>query len=484
MSSAEKPLYISIHDEDSSGSHVGRSSSPPASPSRGAASWPKNAGGSTSPLGFVCSRWTRILLALMIAFMVFLLFVQQNSLDFNNNNYNVSPDGNAGNPNDGGSGGDNNNGGEKKKESKPFYFPPLRQPPPPPAVKKPRIFDIITFNDELSVLDIRLNELNDVVDVFVVIEAAWTFSGHTKPLTYKANEALFAKFRHKIIHVVLPPITKEELETNSPQMGQSWTMEKYTRDMGLSMGLDIYKPDEGDWIILSDLDEIPRPKILQAMKDQDVKTEYGALFAERNRSPKKSGGDIFRFECKFYYYSYEFHHLNGDWVGPVVVRYREANSPVFTSSDKAQEGQNGLLRKLATENWRYAGGQMRAARYDNNAVWVPNAGWHCTWCFSTISAVLSKVEAYSHLEHNQAQFKTRKWILNQFSKGLDLFDRQSEKYEHITNNQDLPAYVKANQEKFSYMLHRWEKPDAGFTDVDPRNPLLEEDKKEQLPDGA
>ena len=174
--------------------------------------------------------------------------------------------------------------------------------------------------------------------------------------------------------------------------------------------------------------------------------------------------------------------MDGDWVGPVVVRFREPNSPVFTSNDKAAEGQNELMRKLSGDNWRYAGSMMRAARYDNNAQWVGNAGWHCTWCFSTISAVLSKVEAYSHLEHNQEQFKTRKWILNQFSKGLDLFDRQSEKYEHIVNNQDLPAYIKANQEKFSYMLNRWEKPDAGFTDVDPRNPLLEE--KNEVPDGA
>ncbi|KAG0319943.1 hypothetical protein BGZ99_004825 [Dissophora globulifera] len=346
---------------------------------------------------------------------------------------------------------------------------------------QPRIFDIILLNDELSVLDIRLNELDSVVDMFVIVEATTTFTGIPKTLHYQTHQRDFARFWHKIIHVVLSPPTDDEIQQDNLDINNPWEMEKRSRDKGLATALNIYRPEEGDWILLSDLDEIPRPSVLKAMKEQDTSTSLGAIFADQHRS-QNSGGDLFRLETRFYYYSYEFRHRNSDWVGPVVVRYREADSPALVTNgrsdlDRNQVSQIGVIQSMIESNWKTAGSKMRDARNSNYATYISDAGWHCTWCFSTVSAVISKVTAYSHREHNQGQFKELSWILDRFSKGLDLFDRENENYDYVSDENDVPAYIAANREKFSYMLHRWEQPNAGFTDLEPDNPEVVARKK-------
>ncbi|KAF9969310.1 hypothetical protein BGZ65_012050, partial [Modicella reniformis] len=70
-------------------------------------------------------------------------------------------------------------------------------------------------------------------------------------------------------------------------------------------------------------------------------------------------------------------------------------------------------------------------------------------------------------------FKDWKWILEHFSQRIDLFERQGEEYEYIATNEDVPHYVLANREKFSYMLERRGRPNAGFIDVNSLSPLDE-----------
>jgi beta-1,4-mannosyl-glycoprotein beta-1,4-N-acetylglucosaminyltransferase len=43
---------------------------------------------------------------------------------------------------------------------------------------------VFWFFDELELLDLRLHELADVVDRFVLVEATTTFSGAAKPLSF------------------------------------------------------------------------------------------------------------------------------------------------------------------------------------------------------------------------------------------------------------------------------------------------------------
>lgn len=326
---------------------------------------------------------------------------------------------------------------------------------------KPLIYDVILFNGELNMLEIRLNELSPFVDWFVIIESEMTFSGKPKPLNFRLNEARFEKFRRQIFHVVVPA-SALEVQT------VTWGRETETRNLGFWMMLDIHRPKEGDWLMISDLDELPRRSILQEMKDQSRHSEVGRLFSDRLPG---SGGDLFRFGCQFYYYSYEFRHTGPLWGGPVAVRYR----PSSYWLDKARDDhpQAAIMRILSANDWREAGDGMRIRRLTQELAYVDNSCHHCSWCFANITQVLSKVEAYSHQEHNNDKYKTRAWILDAIKEGRDLFERQYDTFDYVPNNQDLPAYVSENKEKFSYMLLRHNQSNAGFLDVNPDDPFDE-----------
>lgn len=112
------------------------------------------------------------------------------------------------------------------------------------------IYDCFTFFNELDLLEIRLNVLNDIVDKFVLVEAAQTHTGKPKPLFYDENKERFASFRSKIIHIVLDQF---------PEGHDAWWNENYQRN-AIMQGLTAAKPN--DTVLISDLDEIPNPEFV------------------------------------------------------------------------------------------------------------------------------------------------------------------------------------------------------------------------------
>ena len=57
-------------------------------------------------------------------------------------------------------------------------------------------------------MQIRLNEVYDVVDHIVIVESAVTHQERPKPLHYKENAARYARFADKIIPVALEGLLK------------------------------------------------------------------------------------------------------------------------------------------------------------------------------------------------------------------------------------------------------------------------------------
>lgn len=119
------------------------------------------------------------------------------------------------------------------------------------------IIDCFTFFDELDLLEIRLHELKDVVDVFVLTEAPYTFTGLEKPLYFNDNKERFKDFN--IMHTVYKP-----KGTYKPHV-----FEKHQRQFNLDRAFDIFK--SGDVIMTNDADEIPRASVLKAAIKDDWK---------------------------------------------------------------------------------------------------------------------------------------------------------------------------------------------------------------------
>ena len=78
--------------------------------------------------------------------------------------------------------------------------------------------------------------------------------------------------------------------------------------------------------------------------------------------------------------------------------------------------------------------------------------------------MVSKVNSFSHTELNKEEFRDPKKILHRVRMGIDFFDRGDSHFDRYEDNTDIPGFLKANKEKYPYMLDR-DPPDANFKDA-------------------
>lgn len=192
-----------------------------------------------------------------------------------------------------------------------------------PLLLYAKIYDCFPFFNELELLQIRLGELGDTVDYFVLVESIETQRGNSKQLFFEENKHLFAPYLHKIIHVAV--------RENHPEFSM-WEREHFQRNC-IARGLKNCK--DKDIILISDLDEIPKKNCIREAK-QMLKNKDDIAIAFR--MPE------YRF------------HLNR----------RIKSHSIFCTVATTY----GSLKKREPQYFR-----------SRNTKWMPlyDAGWHFTW---------------------------------------------------------------------------------------------------------
>ena len=109
-----------------------------------------------------------------------------------------------------------------------------------------KIFDCFMYNNEDIVLEVRLNTLAKYVHKFVIVESCYDHQGKKKKLNFSLKK--FKKFKEKINYIVLKKF---------PRGLTNWERENYNRNY-LNEG--IKEANANDYIMISDLDEIPNIK--------------------------------------------------------------------------------------------------------------------------------------------------------------------------------------------------------------------------------
>ena len=109
------------------------------------------------------------------------------------------------------------------------------------------IYDLTQINDELDMLEIRLNILDPYVDFFVIGQSTQTFSGKDKVLHFNSYEKRWDKWRDKMINVIMPRVETDDVFERTAIQKDS-----------LRTALVDCKPD--DVIYYGDVDEIWIPK--------------------------------------------------------------------------------------------------------------------------------------------------------------------------------------------------------------------------------
>ncbi|KAG0335763.1 hypothetical protein BG004_008338 [Podila humilis] len=276
--------------------------------------------------------------------------------------------------------------------------------PTDPNHRVPKVYDAILFSVELDLLEIRLHELWDSVDYFVIMESNTTFTGQPKEMTFAKNRERFAFAESKILYNNKPLPEWEGMSVWDREGGMRRGMRDFLVESGIQLG-DVYT--------VADLDEIPNGHVLD-------------LFKSCVGSP-----EAIHIQLMNYMYSFEF--------------------PTGASIWKTS------IRKWTTNSF-YGHGQF-------SKTLLMQAGWHCSFCFRKIADFQFKVGAYSHSDRVRYEYmKSPEWIQRQICDGADLFGMFPEAYSFkelfaqigsipkSKNAVHLPRYLLENRQKFKFLL--------------------------------
>lgn len=235
-----------------------------------------------------------------------------------------------------------------------------------------KVYDVVTFFNELDVLSLRINILDRYVDYFVVIEASTTFSGDPKPLVYLANSSRFAAWAHKIIYFVMPEFPRDvallEAALKSPNTGSKedcWVREFYYKE---STNYALSGCKDNDIIFVSDVDEIWNPATIRNIQiEQDlvyrpIQTPY--LFYLNNRSQLNiSNWTGTRFGKYSTYKKYGANHFRTEKFARSV--------PVENGGWHFMWIANGI-DKVEKDNHAAQGAKARYNAIKNEKTWIDN----------------------------------------------------------------------------------------------------------------
>ena len=229
-----------------------------------------------------------------------------------------------------------------------------------------KIIDCFMFFDEEMLLDLRLNILDEFVDKFVIVESSYTHSGKEKKLIFDINK--YSKFKKKINYIILkdPPKGIEEISSNDSEdeisrkeILNALKRENLQRDTILN---GLKDADSNDWIIVSDLDEIPD---LTKVNFNNIKNK------------------IIFFKQKVFYYKLNLELKTLRWIGTKACRKKYLKSPQWLRNIKDKIYPKWRLDILFSEK-----------RY-NDIFFIENGGWH----FSFVKKpedIEKKLRSYLH----------------------------------------------------------------------------------------
>jgi beta-1,4-mannosyl-glycoprotein beta-1,4-N-acetylglucosaminyltransferase len=243
------------------------------------------------------------------------------------------------------------------------------------------IVDCFIFYNELKMLKLRLTELYDTVDYFIIVEAKHTFKGNPKELFFENNKEEYKEFLPKIIYLVVD---------NMPNTKNAWDNERYQRCY-INNGIKDLHLDDNDIIIISDCDEIPD---INTIKNSNINKMYNLVM-------------------DFYYYDYTCKFIN-KWYKSKILPYSVYK--MYNNPEKIRMMDCGSS--------------------------INNGGWHFSY-FGDINFIKNKVQNFSHQEYNNNNILNDKHLIESIKKGKTFLPHNVRIVKiNISDNEYLPKNYK------------------------------------------
>jgi beta-1,4-mannosyl-glycoprotein beta-1,4-N-acetylglucosaminyltransferase len=296
-----------------------------------------------------------------------------------------------------------------------------------------KIFDCFMYFDEDIVLDVRLNYLSKYVDKFIIIESRYNHRGEKRDPQFNIEK--FEKFEKKINYILIDKepdgIEKVNENDNHEEKSRKFILnaikrENFQRNI-ISRGIE--DADDNDWILISDLDEIPN------LKNNDL---------------KKFESPLVFFKQHMMYYKFNLILENYSWLGTKACKKKNLKTPQW-------------LRNIKDRPYPW----WRIDTYFSNIKYIDikiieQGGWHFSYIKSP-EDIEKKLKSYLHhreydvspvgVENIRKMIDNKKTIYNLKA------DMRSNKFDG--NNELtkidldlLPNYISENVDKFSKWIEK------------------------------
>ena len=267
-----------------------------------------------------------------------------------------------------------------------------------------KIYDCFLLNNELDLLEIRLNELYHLIDHFVIVESTHTFQGKAKDLHLKNNWDRFSPWHEKIIHVVVDDM---------PNNGNAWHNEHHQRNSILK---GIENADLDDMIIISDCDEIPRQSVIQEMRSD----------------PREIAG------LRIPYFNFKFNYMLVENIESYHVWITAARKKYINSPEQFRNNRFGL------NNLPYNSDDGKVKVYEH-------AGWHFTYLGDT-AWIKDKIRSFAHTELNKEEILDKIDVEEMMQRGVGFNPVDPRKFVKVQLDDYFPNTIRNNINNFENLI--------------------------------
>ena len=293
-----------------------------------------------------------------------------------------------------------------------------------------KIFDCFTYLNEDLILDIRLHELNEFVDKFIIVESSFTHSGEKKEFNFNIEK--FKKFSNKIIYIPIDKVPKNYVKTNEEEnqidikikkISNAIILENFQRN-NIIQGLK--SASDNDLILISDIDEIPN---LNSLNTFDL-------------------SKILIFKQIFIQYKLNLYLKDFIWHGSKGCLKKNFITPQWMRNVKSKKYNFYRLDTLFS-NEKY-----------QNIMFIENGGWHFSNVMS-VDKILYKIQSFLHHADAPKEIIDKQFFQNLIDNKKIIYDHSIDKKGDRYSNQKnlstlqfdlLPTYIKKYKDKFNEWL--------------------------------
>jgi hypothetical protein len=258
-----------------------------------------------------------------------------------------------------------------------------------------KIIDSIMFLNEYDILEIRLKEMYDHVDKFVIVECNKTHTGIPKEFNLEKHLDRFKPWLDKIDYI--------KVEQDNPS-SHAWNNEYWQRDQ-MARGWQDLTTD--DVILISDADEIIRPEAIDFIRN----TNY----------------DLYGLYMPAFYFKFNYMDTNPDFHYKVWGKaYRNPS--------------------IGGCKMRYTNEMPGKSRIE-----LHHAGWHFGW-LGDDEFVKHKMQCTPHTEINQPHIFNNVNIDKHIAEGRDHFRPENTTWCAVDLDDYFPKTIIENMDQYKQFI--------------------------------